>query len=183
MGNSFFMPDYYVEDLLRVDWDFFRSQGIRHIFLDIDNTLEVQGTRAAGPRTQAICAAIFAADLDLSVLSNAEAARAQAFCTPLNLRYLGQAAKPLTFRLTEYLKQLELEPAQVLLVGDQVFTDLLCGKFLPCPVLMVQSLGGKEGFFLRLKRRLEKLLVILGCDPRRAPRPPLRDREGEVLQT
>lgn len=164
-----FIPDFYVEDLLDVDWTFLKDQGVRHIYLDIDNTLELHGARLAGDRTQEICRDILDADLGLSVLSNAATERARAFCAPLGLDYLGQAAKPLTSRLKSHMRGLDVQAEEVALVGDQIFTDLWCARRLGAKALLVQSLGGEEGFWLRVKRKLEKFLVLIGQDPQKAP--------------
>ena len=167
-----FIPDYYTNDLLNVDWQVFRDMDIKHIFLDIDNTIEPQGTYQAGDRTKHITSAITEAGLGLSVLSNAGVERAEIFCAPLDLTYLGQAAKPLTHKVTGHMKELGLEKNEVLIVGDQVFTDLWCARFLGAPMLFVESLGGKEEGFLAFKRKLEALLVKLGQDPSKARKAP-----------
>lgn len=168
-----FIPDYYTEDLTKVDWKAFRQQGILHVYLDIDNTLEPQGARVAGPRTAEICGAIEAAGMDVSILSNAAEARAEEFCQPLQLDYLGLAAKPLVHKVKAHLKARSLRADQVLLVGDQIFTDLWCARFLGCPALIQKSLGGKETGFLAFKRKIEALLLKLGQDPRKALPAPL----------
>lgn len=170
--SRLFIPDYYTNNLLNVDWLAFKSMGIKHIFLDIDNTIEPQGTYQAGDRTKEITSAIADAGLDLSVLSNAGTERAQVFCEPLGLNYLGQAAKPLTNKVSKHMRDLNLNKEEVLIVGDQVFTDLWCGRFLGAPVLLVESLGGKEEGFLKFKRHLESFLVRLGQDPKKAPKAP-----------
>ncbi len=169
-----FIPDYYVEELLNVDWTFLKGLGVRHIYLDIDNTLELHGARLAGDRTQQICQDILEAGLGLSVLSNAATERARAFCAPLGLDYLGQAAKPLTSRMREHMEGLGLQAEEVALVGDQIFTDLWCARSLGAKAILAQSLGGEEGFWLRVKRQLEKFLVLIGQDPRKAPALPLK---------
>ncbi|MDO5015716.1 MAG: hypothetical protein Q4E09_01700 [Eubacteriales bacterium] len=168
-----FIPDYYTEDLTKVAWKAMREQGIVHVYLDIDNTLEPQGARVAGPRTAMICEAIEAAGMGVSILSNAAESRAEEFCQPLNLDYLGLAAKPLVHKIKGHMKVRSLKADQVLLVGDQIFTDLWCARFLGCPVLLQDSLGGKETGFLAFKRKLEALLVKLGQDPKKAAPAPL----------
>lgn len=171
-----FIPDFYVEELLDVDWTFLKDQGVRHVYLDIDNTLELQGARQAGPRTQAICQSVLDAGLGLSVLSNAATERARTFCAPLGLDYLGQAAKPLTGRMRQDMEAKGLKPQELALVGDQIFTDLWCARALGCQAVLVHRLGGQEGFWLRVKRKLEKFLLLLGQDPRKAPRLPLKTK-------
>lgn len=175
--SKLFIPDYYCEDVLLVDWQSFAELGLKHVFLDIDNTLELQGAKQAGQRTIQTVSNILQAGMTYSILSNADSSRAQKFCEEFNLPYLGQAAKPLTFRMREYLKKIDFTSAEVILVGDQVFTDLWAARFLGCQVLMVKSMGGKEGFFLRLKRVLEGFLRLIGQNPRKAKPAPVLQRK------
>lgn len=176
--SKFFIPDYYAEDVLFVDWQAFTNLGIKHIFLDIDNTMELQGAERAGQRTLKTTGEILKAGMDFSILSNADSSRAEKFCEEYDLPYFGQAAKPLTFRMRKYLQKLELDATEVILVGDQVFTDLWAGRFLGCRVLMVKSLGGKEGLLLRIKRVLEGFLRLIGQDPRKAEPAPVLQSKG-----
>lgn len=169
---KFFIPDYYTDDLLKVDWIQLRERGIRHVFLDVDNTLEEHGAKKAGRRTEEVCRSLEDAGLSFAILSNAKRERAEEFCAPFNLPYVGQAAKPLTYQVKRYLKTHRLRPREVLLVGDQIFTDLWCARFLGAPALLVERLGGEEKGFLRFKRYLEKILCIFGQDPAKAETAP-----------
>lgn len=170
-----FMPDYYCRDLLAVNWDCFRERGIRLVFLDIDNTMELHGVREAGERSRQILKDIENAGLKACILSNAGSARAQEFVRDLSVPYRGHAAKPLTVQLKKALSAFGITAGQSLMVGDQVFTDLLCGRLAGCSVLFVRSLGGKETAFVRLKRAVEKVLIRLGQDPSLAPEAPLKE--------
>ncbi|MDO5033402.1 MAG: YqeG family HAD IIIA-type phosphatase [Eubacteriales bacterium] len=172
-----FIPDFYVDELLEVDWSYLAKQGIRQVYLDIDNTLELHGSREAGERTRLVSQDIQEAGLGVSVLSNAATARAANFCRNLGLDYVGQASKPLPFSLRKHMEKLGLKASQVAIVGDQIFTDLWCARALGATAILAKSLAGKEGWGLRLKRQLELLLLKLGQDPRRAPRLPSQSKD------
>lgn len=160
-----FMPDYYCDDLLEVDWVQYKQSGIKLVFLDIDNTMEKHGARKAGVRTRQILKEIEEAGLKACILSNASTERAREFVSDLKVPYWGNAAKPLTGQVKKALKFFRISVEHSLMAGDQVFTDLLCGRFAGSQVLFVRSLGGKETAFVRFKRVIEKGLKHLGQDP------------------
>lgn len=169
---SLFMPDYYSSDLPAVDWAAFYERGIRAAFFDLDNTLELQGTVQPGPRSRAIIRDCQAAGIRPVLVSNARSLRGQQFAAALGIAYLGNAGKPFPGKLRAALRQWGVRPETGLMVGDQVFTDLLLARFLGMPALLLRPLPGREAWYLRLKRALEAALRHLGQDPRRAPAAP-----------
>lgn len=170
--KKLFIPEWYTENLHSTDWKAVKELGLKLVFLDIDNTLEPDGSYQPGPETIDLVREIQDNGLAVCVLSNAKPGRAAVFCEPLQVPYLGLAAKPFTHKLTAYLKEHGFKAENCLMIGDQVFTDLLCGKWSGCRTLMVKSLGGEESFYVKAKRILERLLVKLGLDPAKAPQIP-----------
>ena len=69
----------------------------------------------------------------------------------------GYSLKPLPFRLHKRLKGYGRK--EVLLVGDQFFTDILCAKLLGIRSAMVEPYGTDEGFLIGFRRALEKMIV------------------------
>ena len=169
---SLFIPDYYSSDLTTVDWSCFYARGIRATFFDLDNTLELQGTILPGPRSRCIIQRCRAAQIEPVLVSNARSARGRQFAETLGIAYLGSAGKPFPGKLMALLREMDLRPESGLMVGDQVFTDLLVARFSGMPAMLQRPLPGQEAWYVRLKRALEAFLRFLGQDPRRAPAAP-----------
>lgn len=166
------LPDWYAEDLRQIDWPQVKQMGIRKVFLDIDNTLAMHGAELPDAYSRDVVAKIQAAGLRLSVLSNAKAARGEAFAQALQLSSLGQAGKPLPYKLLARIRSEQLEAHECLMVGDQILTDVLCAKWAKIPVLLVKKRSAQEPLGLRFKRKIEALLASLGKDPKAQPRLP-----------
>ena len=59
------------------------------------------------------------------------------------------------------MEQMGLTKEEVLFVGDQLFTDILCGNLCGCVTILVEPYA-EEGYGLyRIKRPLEKPLLRL----------------------
>ena len=85
----------------------------------------------------------------------------------LNLPYCLAARKPSRRSLRQVLKIIDLPPAQVAMVGDRLFTDVLAGNRMGMVSLLVQPIDsdGRPSRHNRLYRLELSLLRALGCAP------------------
>lgn len=157
-------PDFYNQSLAEIDWQKIPALGIELLFLDIDNTLAADGSRQADHATINLLREMEKAGLSLCVLSNAKAERGAEFTKNLGIPYLGLAMKPLTFKIKSYLRQQGLKPARCLMVGDQLFTDVMAGRRSGCKTLLVPPLAEDLSSFVRWKRKLENYFFLHGLD-------------------
>ena len=77
----------------------------------------------------------------------------------LGLEYVADAKKPLPFPLWRALKKMDIPPRQAAIIGDQIFTDILCGRLAGCTSILVEYME-EEGYgFYVTKRRWEKRVL------------------------
>ena len=83
------------------------------------------------------------------------------FANRLGLGYIADAAKPKKKVALAKMKEFGVSPRQTALIGDQLFTDILCGNLCGCVTILVEPYA-EEGYGLyRIKRPLEKPLLRL----------------------
>ena len=143
------------------------SQGIRGLVLDVDRTL--------APRHQLILPGTVRRWIEqvrprfkLHLLSNNPSRRRIMWVAKqLNLPYCLAARKPSRRSLRQVLKIIDLPPAQVAMVGDRLFTDVLAGNRMGMVSLLVQPIDsdGRPSRHNRLYRLELSLLRALGCAP------------------
>ena len=140
------------------------SQGIRGLVLDVDRTL--------APRRQLILpeavrrwVAQVRPQFKMHLLSNNPSHRRIVWVAKeLDLPYCLAARKPSRRSLRQVLKTINLPPAQVAMVGDRLFTDVLAGNRMGMVSLMVKPIApdGQPSRQDRLYRMELSLLRALG---------------------
>jgi uncharacterized protein len=157
--DNLLRPDEYYIDLLQIDFARYASQGFRLVMLDIDNTLGPHGAMAADQFARNAVAAVQAAGLLCWLVSNGSRRRIRRYAATLNLPSVPMANKPSTRGLLQACHETGVPPAQAILIGDQMITDIVSARRAGCRAVLVQQLGVHESWNIRLKRRLEKLLL------------------------
>lgn len=152
---SIFYPHYLFHRIYDIPTDFFRKRGITTLLLDIDNTLTTHNNHEIDDRVTAWLALMGGQGIRLMLLSNNNRGRVEPFAQKLGLTCIANAAKPLPIRLRKSLAQMEVQPPQAAIIGDQIFTDILCGRLAGCTAILVEPIQPETHGIFPLKRRLE----------------------------
>ncbi|MDI9461405.1 MAG: YqeG family HAD IIIA-type phosphatase [Saccharofermentanales bacterium] len=153
------MPDWYVTDLRRVDWYKLIERGIKVVMLDLDNTLAQHGSSSGDEYANNVIAAVKEAGLIPALLTNAHGNRGYQFAEATGIAYEGRAGKPGTSGILKIMQSYQISPDQAVLVGDQIFTDVLAGKRAGVFILLVKPRFQKEIISIKFKRWFETLLI------------------------
>jgi len=156
---SIFHPQYDFHRIEEIPCSFFTEHGIKALLLDVDNTLTADNSQELRSAVQEWLTAQKEAGLHLFVLSNNSEERVAPFAKAIGLDYIAKAGKPLTRHVRGRLKAFGVTPQQTALIGDQLFTDILCGNLSGCLSVLVEPYA-EEGYgFFRIKRLLEKPIL------------------------
>lgn len=101
------------------------QQGIRGLLLDVDNTVTAWRSLEVEEAVLAWLEQVTARGFRVCLLSNSNKERVLPLGELLGLPALYWARKPRRGGFLRACHQLELEPQQVAMVGDQLFTDVL----------------------------------------------------------
>ena len=129
-----------------------RARGITLVLADLDNTLVPYGVTEPPEEIVAWKQALEAQGIQLFLLSNSRRpGRAQGFAQRLGIPYQGHSGKP---RRAGYLRAMErmgVTPDQTVMVGDQIFTDVLGANRSGVTPLLVKPirLAGNPGRYIR----------------------------------
>ena len=147
-------PDHCFDSILHISFDFLKRHDLRGLALDLDNTLAPYKQSRVMPAVAAWIANLKRQGIGLAVLSNARKERVAAFCAPLGLPYVSKAGKPGIGGFRRVSKLLRLEPEQIGMVGDQLFTDMLGARRGGFSAIFVKPLNLKNPFY-RLRHMVE----------------------------
>jgi HAD superfamily phosphatase (TIGR01668 family) len=156
---SYFRPKLYVKAINQIDPDDLRARGIRGAIVDLDNTLV--GYHALVPLEEDVLwvARAKRAGVNVLVLTNNGTPWAAGVAKDLGVPCIPRARKPLPHGFRRALKVLELEPREAVVIGDQLFTDVLGAKLAGLDVILVDPLVRHDPWNTRPLRWFERIVM------------------------
>ena len=128
------------------------AKGIELVLADLDNTLVPYKVTQPTPEVVAWKEGLEAAGVQLFLLSNSrKPGRAQRFAEALGIPYQGHSGKPKRGGYLRAMERMGAAPGQTVMVGDQIFTDILGANRSGVTPLLVEPirLAGNPGRYIR----------------------------------
>lgn len=156
-----FYPKEYINSVYEHDFSYYADYGFRVILFDIDNTLVLHDDKATD-LCKFFIYSIKNMGYKVGVLSNNILERVVDFAQDTNMDFfIADAKKPSPNGLFRVCNMFSIRPEQIILVGDQIFTDMLCGNAAGAHTILTKPLGKEKYFHITLKRILEKPFLFL----------------------
>jgi HAD superfamily phosphatase (TIGR01668 family) len=154
------LPDQIVNTVFDIDLDELKTQGVRGIITDLDNTLVGAKTPLATPELVGWLDLVKERGFQVVILSNNNETRVGKFAVPLGIPYIPAARKPGGAAFRRALKLMELPSGQAVVVGDQMLTDVLGGRRAGLHTILVTPIAPREeGWATQINRRIEKIAL------------------------
>ena len=151
-------PSAYEHSVFTIDYQKLYQKGYRGIIFDIDNTLVHHGDDSTA-EVDRLFEYIHGLGIKTLLLSNNSEARIQKFNENIHTLYISNADKPATTNYFKAISMLELEKAQVVCVGDQLFTDIYGANQSGIDSILVDFIRLPEEKKIGKKRILEKWIL------------------------
>jgi HAD superfamily phosphatase (TIGR01668 family) len=167
--SNYFKPSLYLQSFSDLNMNSLRANGIKLLICDLDNTLAPHYTKLPSNRIKIFLEQLKVIGIKVIVLSNNSQKRVDIFCRKLPIdAYFGGAKKPLKGKTLQILKQYNLKPKEVMIMGDQLVTDILLANRLKIesiliqPIVSVDMSMNKFNIFLEkfIYKRLEKNNIL-----------------------
>ncbi len=158
----FICPDLYVPSVTHVPLADLWAQGVRVLFVDLDNTLLPIGSQKVSQSVQDWVRQARALGFQVVIVSNAGSSRRVAqVAEGLGIQGIAAAGKPRRFVFRRYLEWQRLTPQQAVMIGDQLFTDILGAKRTGMKAVLVEPMTERRFLTGRIQRPLELLALRL----------------------
>ena len=156
-----FYANAYFNNITDVSPAYLKEKGIQGIILDIDNTLIGHNVPIPDEKTLSHLRLFEAEGLKLCVVSNNSYERVKSFSEKISVKYfVYDALKPRARGYNLASEEMQLPMEKIAAIGDQVFTDVWGARRAGCFAILTKPLHkGGEGFFIALKRVLEKPFI------------------------
>lgn len=149
-------PDYMFDTFDMVSVDFLRSIGVSALLIDIDNTLAPYEQPEPDERIINWFAALSAAGISASLISNNHPPRVELFNESLGLPAYPDSGKPKSGTLITAMEKMGSDCSNTAVLGDQLLTDALAAHRLGLKALIVPPIKDKTTLFFKFKRWVEK---------------------------
>jgi HAD superfamily phosphatase (TIGR01668 family) len=156
---DYFRPHSYAGGIASIDPLALHARGIRGAIVDLDNTLV--GFRSVEPLAEDArwVARANAAGVRVALLTNNATPWAAEVAATLGVPCIARARKPLPFAFRRALRLLDVPADAAIVIGDQLFTDVLGAKLAGLEVILVDPLVRHDPWNTRPLRWLERVIM------------------------
>ncbi|WP_269749133.1 YqeG family HAD IIIA-type phosphatase [Halobacillus mangrovi] len=154
-----FLPNEHVPSVFDIDPEELKEKGVKGVITDLDNTLVAWDVRDATDEIKKWFQKMESHGIQVTIASNNKETRVKLFSEPLDTRFIYSARKPLSKAFKKAQKQMGLAKDEVVVVGDQLLTDVLGGNLAGFHTILVVPIVETDGFFTRINRKVERRIL------------------------
>ncbi|MGG0716408.1 YqeG family HAD IIIA-type phosphatase [Robertmurraya massiliosenegalensis] len=154
-----FLPNQHVKSIFQITPESLKEQGIKGIITDLDNTLVEWDRPNATPKLTEWFENMRKENIRITIVSNNNRGRVQAFSDPLNIPFIFQARKPLVRAFHKAVKDMGLKKEETVVIGDQLLTDVLGGNRGGFHTVLVVPVASTDGFWTKFNRMIERQIL------------------------
>ncbi|MBY4965969.1 YqeG family HAD IIIA-type phosphatase [Streptococcus suis] len=168
MSLENYMPDFALEKVYDVTVESLKKHGIKVVFVDLDNTLIAWNNPDGTPEMRQWLHDLQDAGIPVVVVSNNKYERVKRAVEKFGIEFEAFALKPFTFGINRALKRFDVQPQEVVMIGDQLMTDIRAAKraglksVLVKPLLKTDSINTQINRW-RERRTMKKIIAKYGA--------------------
>ncbi len=132
-----FLPTTYVDKIENIDFESLKKQGVKSLFFDLDNTVIAYDKHYIEGDTLDFLLNL-EKEFKIVIVSNSPKKRVKPAAG--QFKYVHFAKKPLKLGLKKAIKMVGLNKNEVVLIGDQILTDVFGANRLGIKVVLVKPI-------------------------------------------
>lgn len=156
---SKFKPTWMVDAIYKVTPAQLRALGIKAVLTDLDNTLIAWNNPDGTEELLVWIEEMRNAGFPVIVVSNNKDSRIKRAVENFELDYVARAMKPLTKGFKEAQQKLGLKPEEMVMVGDQIMTDIRGANAAGIRNILVRPIVDTDGWNTRINRFFERIIM------------------------
>ena len=151
-----FVPFAHAQSVYEIEPEFFKKNGVKVLFLDLDNTLDSYKAKAPQERTINLVNNLKEKGIEPVIISNNKPHRVCGYANALGVSFLASARKPFSKKIKAELAKRELKPEEVMLVGDQLMTDVLAARGAKIRVVLTEKVVKEDQWTTHINRLMDR---------------------------
>lgn len=154
-----FKPTWMVEAIYQITPEQLKKHNFKAVLTDLDNTLIAWNNPDGTAELLGWIDEMKAANIPVIVVSNNKAARIERVVEQLGLDYVARSMKPLTKGFKEAETKLNLPKEQILMVGDQIMTDIRGANAAKIQNVLVKPIVTTDAWNTKFNRLMERQIM------------------------
>lgn len=151
-----FIPFAHAQSIYEIDVDFFKRNGITTLFMDLDNTLDSFKAREPKEVTISFVNKLKENGINPIIISNNKASRVSGYANLLGVEFLSSARKPFSRKINAEIAKRGINKDNVMLVGDQMMTDVLAAKGAGIKVVLTEKIVKEDQWTTHINRMFDR---------------------------
>ena len=160
-----FLPKYIFPKLIDIEPQFLSERHIKLVLLDFDNTMLPYTKNEPSEELLRWIETMKENAFTLCIVSNSHKRRVPDFAEKYGLHCVVGAKKPRTQGILEAIRIYEAQKKQTVLIGDQIYTDVLGANLAGVTSVIVKSIHN-HNFWLKLRHVFEVPFLALAANRR-----------------
>ena len=156
MMHKRFVPFAHARSIYEIDPEFFKKNGVKTLFIDLDNTLDSYKAKVPQEKTINYVNSIKEIGITPVIISNNRAERVGGYASALGVECLASARKPFSKRIKAELVKRNLKNDEVMLVGDQMMTDVLAARGAKIRVVLTEKVVKEDQWTTHVNRIFDR---------------------------
>ena len=151
-----FIPFAHSQSIYEIEPEFYKRNNVKVLFMDLDNTLDSYKARVPQERTLELVKRIKEAGINPVIISNNKAKRVSGYANLLGVEFLSSAHKPFSRRIKKEIARRGLTNEDVMLVGDQMMTDVLVAHGAHIKVVLTEKVVKEDQWTTHINRIFDR---------------------------
>lgn len=155
---GYFKPTKYYKNIYAINFQKLKDEGVKCLIFDLDNTLGQTSHEKCPDESKELLKSL-QKDFSVYICSNNTTKRISPYLEELGVEGISWSLKPLTRGLRKIKNKNNFKKEEMVMIGDQIVTDILAGRRFGIRTILVDPLGEKDLKITGLNRKIEKQIV------------------------
>ncbi len=154
------IPNEFVNNIFEIDYEKLKNTKHNLIIFDFDNTLVPWKTKVLTDEVKELMYKLKSMGFDILIASNGKDSRfdlIKDFFSELDVKVQTWSLKPFNFKIMKNVKKTNHKPKDCVLIGDQLFTDIIAGNVSGFYTIKVNPVSENESRITKFNRIFERL--------------------------
>ncbi|MEG0994613.1 MAG: YqeG family HAD IIIA-type phosphatase [Bacilli bacterium] len=153
-----FKPTKYYQNILSINYDALKKEGIKYLIFDLDNTLlNIEEGHILKNYQDKI--KVLSKTFTIFIITNAPKKKLKKHLLNEIYDYYSFAIKPFKTGFNRLKKKYHLLNEECIMIGDQLLTDILLANRCKIKSILVDPISNKDLKITSLNRKIEQFLI------------------------
>ena len=153
-----YIPDIYQKSIYTINYEKLIDRGIKCLLFDLDKTLGLISHKECPKETKELIKKL-KKDFTIFISSNNSEVRIKPYLDELEIEGVSFSLKPFTRSFRKIRRKKFFKREEMVMIGDQIVTDILAGNRYKIKTILVDALGEKDLKITKLNRFIENKIV------------------------